>query len=77
MSSKCSGCGGEDFGCERVVPIIGRSGRSIPAAGYDGHDNEAHSRKTRRPEDFWGKGHLASSRLAIQPFPQKPHPRSF
>jgi len=46
------GAAARDFGWERVVPIIGRSGRNIPAAGYDGHDNEAPSQKTRRPKDI-------------------------
>ena len=36
----------------RVVPIIGRSGRSIPAAGCDARDNEVQSQKPRRPEGF-------------------------
>jgi len=34
------------------MPIIGRRGRNILAAGYDGRDNEAVGPKTRRPENF-------------------------
>jgi len=52
-----------DFSLGRVFKMLGvrrrrilvgarRSGRSIPAVGYDGRDNEAPGQKSRRPEDF-------------------------
>jgi hypothetical protein len=34
---------------------VGRSERSIPAAGGDAHDNEVQIRKDRRPEGFRAK----------------------
>src|SRR6266545_3796438 len=67
-----------------------RRGRSIPAAGCDDRANAGHGQKTRRPEGFRAKDHLASlilgqrpmkgspsSRLAIRPFPRKQRPSEF
>jgi len=62
VSSKCSGCGGEGFGL-----AARRRDPNIAAAGYDGLDNEAASPKTRRPEDFRGKGRLAALLLSRRP----------
>jgi len=40
---------------------------SIPKAGCDGGANAGHSQKDRRPEDFRGKGSLASLLLGYGP----------